>query len=689
MNRAFSFGDKSIEQAVRSVNSIRRIALIGAGTMGQGIALDLLGKTDCQLVLLDISEDALQRTKVRFEGLWEKQVSTSRIRKEDAAALARRVTYSSDFADLAGVDLVWEVATERSEIKAGIFETIEKNTDSDTLLAVFSNTSSHTTAELAELFKTDAYRERFLTVHGYFPFDANRLIDVMKGKYASEEVFKFGVVFADQILEKTVIALSQDHHGYITDPLFQAMGAIISWDIKRPRDIIELGGLWELFTANPFAVLDQTGHMPYTESSRHLGSALPEDDRLRCLYLRNDKHYPDWIAKLEESGFTGVNSAARKGFFSFDDSRRPKADKVLDPASGSYVEIEEICRKEFNSYYEAAERDRRDGKIKSIDSLIFVASADDAGGHAFRRYALPLCLYALDMIQDRVATPGQINIATRAGLRFKAGLVEIIDGLVKHLTIDGLFQLIRRARDENADDPFFVDMLDVDGQSGPRLGKPCLLHEMKERHITSLLEYGKYNGTPVGELDLDTGQYHGSYLDLKFYEPSEKDRVATIVFNAPLRGNVFNRGVVDQLAHAVSRVLTMHRNGTCGSVLFSAAGKGMRMLGADAREFNRGWFERDLGYVPLTEEEAAASSRNGVGCFRIIQESPVASIGVFGENGAVVRNSPISSIFVMTSERRALSMIRFAANLNGNRQIHTINQNLISQSCQVSEQSAS
>jgi enoyl-CoA hydratase/carnithine racemase len=57
----------------------------------------------------------------------------------------------------------------------------------------------------------------------------------------------------------------------------------------------------------------------------------------------------------------------------------------------------------------------------------------------------------------------------------------------------------------------------------------------------------------------------------------------------------------------------------------------MRMLGADAREFNRGWFEREKGYAPLSEDQAAASSRNAVGLFRLIQTSPVPTIGVFGE----------------------------------------------------------
>ena len=631
MKNAFAFGDRSIEAAVRRVNEVRCVAVIGAGTMGQGIAIDLLRKTDCEVVLLDVQAEALQRAEAKLAGLWRQEVKSAQIREEDARRLQSRTKYAQEYGDLANADIIWEVATERSEVKAKIFEAIEKTVDAERIAAVFSNTSSHTTSELAVLFRAEAFREKFLTVHGYFPFEANRLIDVMKGKYASNETFAFGVAFADQILEKTVIALPVDHHGYITDPIFQAMAAIISWDVRTSQDIVQLGGLWELFTANPFTVLDQTGHMPYTESSRHMGRALPENDRLRVLYERKGRHYPEWIAKLEKEGFTGVNAPACRGFYAWSEGGRPRPEKVLDPGTGKYAPIGAISRKDFWSYYEAAERDRRAGKIKSAESLVHVACADDAGGRAFRRYALPICLYALDLIQDGLATPGQINISTRAGLRYKVGLIEVIDALIAHLTIDGVIELVRRARDENADDAYMVDMLDLDGESGPRKGRPCLLHEMKKRNLTRLLGYGKYFRTPVAELDLDTGEYKGCYLDLKFCAPSSRGRVCSIVFNSPLRGNVWNRAALDQLAHAYHRVLRLHREGRCGAVLFTAAGGGMRMLGADAREFNRGWFEREKGYVPLSEAEAAAFTRQGMGLFRMIQRSPVATVGVFGE----------------------------------------------------------
>ncbi len=154
---------------------------------------------------------------------------------------------------------------------------------------------------------------------------------------------------------------------------------------------------------------------------------------------------------------------------------------------------------------------------------------------------------------------------------------------------------------------------------------------MRERNIERLLGYGRAYRTPVAELDLATGEYRGFYPELRLVSPNRRDRVASIILHNPLRGNVWNRALIDQLGHAFAQVLRWHRAGRCGAVLFTASGNGMRLLGADAREFNRGWFDPKRGYVPLEREQAAASSRNAVRLFRLIQRSPVASIGVFGE----------------------------------------------------------
>ena len=341
--------------------------------------------------------------------------------------------------------------------------------------------------------------------------------------------------------------------------------------------------------------------LPYIESSRHLGASLPANDRLRSLYDREAGAFPQWIAALDAGGCGGINAPDRRGFYGWGEAGRGGPTQVHDPATGTYVPIGEISRKEFWSYYEARERDRRSGRIKSAESAVRVAGADDAGGRAFRRYVLPICLYALDMIQDGVATPGQINISTRAGLRFKAGLIELIDALIAHLTIDGLLELIHRARDESADDPHMVDMLDTDGASGPRAGTPCLLHELKKRNISRLLGYGEHYGTPVAELDLATGSYRGSYLDLKFVEPDIARPRREHRLQLPVCAATCSTGRSSTSSGTpIGRTLRTC-TGRAGAAPSSSRrpARDMRMLGADAREFNRGWFERDRGYVPL------------------------------------------------------------------------------------------
>ena len=77
--------------------------------------------------------------------------------------------------------------------------------------------------------------------------------------------------------------------------------------------------------------------------------------------------------------------------------------------------------------------------------------------------------------------------------------------------------------------------------------------------------------------------------------------------------------------------MMMYEKGELGAILFTAAGTGMRMLGADARQFNKGWFDAKKGYQFLGEEEAAYFTKAGIKLFRFIQESPIWTIGAFGE----------------------------------------------------------
>ncbi|OFX49916.1 MAG: hypothetical protein A2046_16305 [Bacteroidetes bacterium GWA2_30_7] len=629
MGTCFSFGNKLLQKEIAKLNSVKKIALIGSGTMGIGIGIDILNKTNYKVVFIDVSDKSLERGRKDIGDYFTGLYNGGRILKEQCDQFIGRVEYTKDFSVLADAEIIWEVATEKIEIKKSIFENIEKYADQSKLIFVFSNTSSHTTEELAILFNDRMLRDKFLTGHGYFPFHVNRLFDVMKGKYASEDSFIAGVAFAEQILEKKVIALRNDHHGYVADPIFEGMGAIISWDIKTGQDLVELPQVFELLTANPFQVLDRTGHMPYTESALHLGKALPADDRLRVVYNQENRNYPQWIEDLEKSGRIGIYTSQKEGFFKWDGKpNREKPVKVYNPSTKDYVDIKEINYNEYWSIHEAKSIDHRHSSIKSIEGLIKIAESDDKGGKIFRRYALPILLYGLDLIQDNYATAADINASTKVGLRFKYGLCEIIDGFLNYFGIDGFIALVKKAHYENPDR---VELFDIDGKIGPRKSKPSLLYTMKKNGWRTLLGYGRIYGTPVSQRNFKTGEMDIYYNDLRFIEPNKKDRVASIIFDNPLRGNVWNQYTIDQLDHAIGVSINLYERGELGAILFTASGTGMRMLGADARQFNKGWFEPALGYQFLGEEDASWFTKAGMKLFRFIQESPIWTIGVFGE----------------------------------------------------------
>lgn len=629
MGTCFSYGNKILQKEISKLNSVKKIALIGSGTMGIGIGIDILNKTNYKVVFIDVADKSLERGKKDIGDYFDSLFKGGRILKTQRDEFIGRVEYTKDFSVLSNAEIIWEVATEKIEIKKSIFQNIEKYADQSKLIFVFSNTSSHTTEELAILFNDRMLRDKFLTGHGYFPFHVNRLFDVMKGKYACEDAYVAGVAFAEQILEKKVIALRNDHHGYVADPIFEGMGAIISWDIKTGQDLVELPQVFGLLTANPFQVLDRTGHMPYTESALHLGKALPADDRLRVVYNQENRNYPQWIEDLEKSGRIGIYTAEKEGFFKWEGKEnREKPVKVYDPSSKSYVDIKEIDHKEYWSFYEAKALDHRHSTIKSVEGLIKIAESDDKGGKTFRRYAIPILLYGLDLIQDNHSSVADINVATKVGLRFKFGLIEIIDGFLNYFGIDGFIALVKKAHYENLDR---VELFDLDGKCGPRKGKPSLLYTMKKNGWNNLLGYGRIYGTPVSQRNFTTGEMDIYYNDLRYIEPSKKDRVATIIFDNPLRGNVWNQYTIDQLDHAIGVSMNLYEKGELGAILFTASGTGMRMLGADARQFNKGWFEPAKGYQFLGEKDASWFTNAGMKLFRFIQECPIWTIGVFGE----------------------------------------------------------
>ncbi|MBS9532348.1 enoyl-CoA hydratase/isomerase family protein [Mycobacterium sp. M1] len=187
---------------------IKKIAVLGAGMMGAGIAY-VSAKAGYDVVLKDVSLEAAQRGKGYSEKLEAKALSRGKTTEEKSAALLARITPAADPADLKGVDFVIEAVFENQELKHKVFQEIEDIVEPNALLG--SNTSTLPITGLATGVKR---QEDFVGIHFFSPVDKMPLVEIIRGEKTSDEALArvFDYVLA---IRKTPIVVN-DSRGFYT-----------------------------------------------------------------------------------------------------------------------------------------------------------------------------------------------------------------------------------------------------------------------------------------------------------------------------------------------------------------------------------------------------------------------------------------------------------------------------------------
>ena len=142
---------------------ISKVTVIGAGQIGPDICLHfskVFWKDDVAFVVIDISEEALANARKKIERKIDKGLETGAFKPGMAKTMKNSITYTSDYSQVAGSNIVLEAATEDEKIKDLIFRQVEKQTDDHCLL--FSN-SSHMQPEV--IFKTITNKRRAMVTH--------------------------------------------------------------------------------------------------------------------------------------------------------------------------------------------------------------------------------------------------------------------------------------------------------------------------------------------------------------------------------------------------------------------------------------------------------------------------------------------------------------------------------------------
>lgn len=195
--------------------NIKNVAVIGSGTMGNGIA-HVFALNGYQILLVDIREDFLQSAIKNIQKNLERQVKKEVITEEIAKQTLQRIGTSISLEDCREADLVIEAVTEDLKIKKDIFSLLDRLCKKDTLLA--SNTSSLSITTLAA---STSRPDRFIGMHFMNPVPVMKLVEIIRGLATSDHTCK--VIFElTRQLQKEPVEVN-DFPGFISNRILMPM----------------------------------------------------------------------------------------------------------------------------------------------------------------------------------------------------------------------------------------------------------------------------------------------------------------------------------------------------------------------------------------------------------------------------------------------------------------------------------
>ena len=231
-----------------------KIGLIGAGTMGGGIAQVALEHSD-EVWLYDALPEAPSRALARMRGFWGRSVEKGQRTPDVVEALASRCHPTADLAELAGCDWIIEAAPEDLALKQSLFQHLDRLVQPDAILA--SNTSSLSITAIAAATQRP---DRVVGMHFFNPAPLMPLVEVVRGARTTETVILETVALAERWGKQPVVA--QDTPGFIVNrvarPFYlealRLLGDGVA-DVPTIDRLVRSAG----FRLGPFELLDLIG----------------------------------------------------------------------------------------------------------------------------------------------------------------------------------------------------------------------------------------------------------------------------------------------------------------------------------------------------------------------------------------------------------------------------------------------
>jgi 3-hydroxybutyryl-CoA dehydrogenase len=194
---------------------IRKVAVVGAGTMGNGI-VHVFAQNGYDVTMIDVRPEALDAARKTIAGNMDRQIKKGALSEADRDAALGRVRSATDVSAVADCDLVVEAATENTELKFRIFEAMDQAAPPHAILA--TNTSSISITEIAA---RTGRPEQVIGMHFMNPVPVMKLVEIIRGLATSDDTTRVIVELSEK-LGKTV-AEAQDYPGFVSNRILMPM----------------------------------------------------------------------------------------------------------------------------------------------------------------------------------------------------------------------------------------------------------------------------------------------------------------------------------------------------------------------------------------------------------------------------------------------------------------------------------